>query len=97
MLKKLVNKMKTKAFLATGAGTAVVASALPGVSSANAITFGTNTLDVSASDVVSTGFNFANMFGEYTTLILGVMIAPVVVGFIVWLWRKLPKFGGGRA
>lgn len=46
---------------------------------------------IAVTDVVKTGWNFMNMFGPYTMLILGVIFAIFGISFIIWLWGKLPK------
>lgn len=45
-------------------------------------------LDLSPLDMIKTGFSFAGMFDEFTLLILGIIFAPVAIGFIVWLIRN---------
>lgn len=83
--------MKTMAVV--GAMIALVA-ALPTGAGAAPIDFSsTGGVDISTTDIVETGFSFTSMFGEHTMLILGVMFAATAIGFIIWLWRKLPKFG----
>lgn len=93
LLKKLFSKTGALALMALTA-----LAALPVSVGAAPIDFGTTTgIGVKATDVVTTGFSFANMFGEYTTLILGAIFAPVALGFVIWLMRKLPKFGGSKS
>lgn len=53
-------------------------------------------LGVSPADVVATGFNFASLFNDYTTLVLGILFAPVMVGFVIWVVRKIPRLGSRR-
>lgn len=95
IMKNLVEKVKGKK---TGAlallGTGGALAALPVSVGAAPIDFATTTgIDITTTDVVSTGFSFANMFGPYTMLVLGIMFAPVGIGFIIWLWNKLPRLG----
>lgn len=93
MFKKLLKKGKAQVYALMAAVTAMVA--VPGAAMAAPIDFSTTPgLGVSVTDVVGTGMSFANMFNDYTMLILAVIMAPVAVGFLIWLWRKLPRFGG---
>lgn len=97
---ELKTKVSNKVALVVATVSAAVAVVPVSASAATGggIDFSTTTgIQVAPTDVVSTGFSFANMFGPYTTLVLGVIFAPVAIGFIIWLWRKLPKFGGGKA
>lgn len=103
MFEKIKGKFASAKAKMMAAATAVMALALPVSAQAStppstAIDFsGTAGLDVGVTDVVSTGFSFMNMFGQYTTLVLGVLFAPVAIGFVIWIWKKLPKMGGGKA
>mgnify|MGYP001293290461 CR=1 FL=1 len=85
--KKLRGKM-------AGILTAAIAvfAAVPSVVGAAPMDFSTQEVGIDVNDVVGTGFSFMNMFGQYTMLVLGVIFAPVAIGFIIWLWKKLPKF-----
>lgn len=49
-------------------------------------------LNLSPADAVSTGFNFMNNFGGWTMLVAGLIIAPVAIGFVLWILKKIPKF-----
>lgn len=90
----LVQKVKSKKVGALSLMALGAIAALPVSASAAPIDFATTTgIDVTPADVVSTGFSFANMFGPYTTLVLGIIFAPVGIGFIIWLWNKLPRLG----
>lgn len=87
-------KTTAMALLAMTALAALPVSASAAAAPTGPIDFSTTTgINVSTTDVVSTGFSFANMFGPYTMLVLGIMFAPVGLGFIIWLWGKLPKLG----
>lgn len=68
-------------------------AALPTAVGAAPLSFTGQDIGIEVTDVVSTGFSFMTMFGPYTMLILGVIFAPVAIGFVIWLMRKLPKFG----
>lgn len=95
MFKKIKALLQRKAAVVMTAAIALIA-ALPTAVGAAPIDFSTTTgLTVSTTDVVATGWSFANMFGSWTMLVLGIIVAPVVIGFVIWLMRKLPKFGGG--
>lgn len=87
---------KGKAALSVLGGTTALAALAPAAGAAP-IEFTGQSLNVDVADVVSTGFNFANLFNEYTLLVLGIMLAPVLIGFIIWLWGRLPKKGKASA
>jgi hypothetical protein len=73
-------------------------AALPVAVGAAPIDFSTTTgVDIAPTDIISTGFSFAKMFDAQTTLVLGLIFAPVGIGFLIWLIRKLPKFGGSKS
>jgi len=93
---KILQRIKQKrAALALMALAAM--AALPVSASAAPIDFSTTTgVNVSPTDVIETGFSFMGLFDTYTMLVLAIIFAPVAIGFIIWLWRKLPKLGGGK-
>lgn len=94
----LFKKLLKKPIALLSAALMVAMSAMATSASAAPIDFTTaGTLTVDPVDVVKTGFSFVGLFDQYTLLVLGVIFAPVAIGFIIWLWRKLPKFGGGKA
>lgn len=68
-------------------------AAIPTGVGAAPLTFTGQTVGVEVTDVVTSGFSFMNMFGDYTMLVLAVIFAPVAIGFLIWLFRKLPKMG----
>jgi len=93
-VKKFVKSKFSKSMLAVSA---IAMAAMPTVGAAG-IDFSTNTATLpDVKDVVSTGFSFMGMFDTYTMLVLGIIFAPVAIGFILWLWRKLPKMGSSKA
>jgi hypothetical protein len=93
MKKWIANKLQSKKKLAYFAFVALMAlAALPTTAGAAPIDFTGTTVGVSVTDVTSTGVSFMNIFGDYTMLILGVIFAPVIIGFVIWLMKKMPKF-----
>jgi hypothetical protein len=89
----IANKLQSKKKLAYFAFAALMAiAALPTAAGAAPIDFTGTTTGVSVTDVTSTGISFMNIFGEYTMLILGVIFSPVIIGFLIWLMKKMPKF-----
>lgn len=95
MLKDKLKKFKASALALTAM---MAVAAIPGTVGAAPIDFtNTGTLNVPVTDVVKTGFSFMGLFDEYTMLVLGVIFAPVAIGFVLWLWKKLPKMGSGKA
>lgn len=104
MIKALFGKVKDKAgklkSKAVGMVSMAIAAvmALPVAAGAAPVDFSTTTgINVTPTDVIGTGFSFMGMFDEYTMIVLGIIFAPVAIGFIVWIWRKLPKLGSGKA
>lgn len=96
---KLFKSLKSKIAGVAGATSAVAVSAFAGGASAStppsqAVDFSSMSgLTVDPLDVVSTGFSFMRMFDNYTVIVLGLIFAPVAVGFVLWLWSKLPRMG----
>lgn len=86
---------KGKTAIAAIGGTGLVAALAPAVGAAP-IEFTGQKLDVDIGDVIGTGFNIANMFGPYTVVILAFIIAPVLVGFLIWLFSKIKKHAPGQ-
>lgn len=83
-----------KGILAMMALAVVMSFAVPGAALAAPIDFSTTDgVNVTVTDVVGTGFSFMNMFDQWTLLILGIIFAPVAIGFLIWLFRKLPRYG----
>lgn len=84
-----------KTLLGVLGGTGAIAALAPAAGAAP-IEFTGQSLDVDVGDVIGTGFNIANMFGPYTTLILAFIIAPVLVGFLIWLFKKIKSSAVGK-
>lgn len=77
-----------------GAAMMAMAGSAFATTTSNAVDFSsTGGLGIDVADVVSTGFSFAKLFNSYTTLIVAIIMAPVLIGFIVWLFKKMPKMG----
>lgn len=91
----LFSSGKKKAGLALTAMVAVLALAVP-VSAAppdNSIDFSTTDgFGVSIMDIINTAWSFIAQFDTFTMLILAVIIVPTLIGFIIWLMSKMPKF-----
>lgn len=85
---KKEKQKKGKTLLGILGGTGAIAALAPAAGAAP-IDFTNQTLDVSVTDVVATGFNFANMFNDYTLIVLGVIFAPILIGFVIWLFGKI--------
>lgn len=94
-LKAFIAKPKKSLFMMAMAAMAV--AALPAAVGAAPIDFSTSgSLEVDIADTVASGWNFFNMFGTWTTLVIGLILVPTLGGFIFWVLRKLPKFSGGK-
>jgi hypothetical protein len=87
---------KVKGVLAASMAAAAL-TAIPTSVGAAPIDFSTQKIGVDVPDVVGTGFSFMGMFDTYTLLVLGAIFAPVAIGFVIWIMRKMPKFGGGKS
>lgn len=97
MTLKLFQKLASKTKLGTMMAALVLALALPVSAYAAPVDFSGTSLNIDPMDVIATGFNFMTQFNTYTTIVLGIMFAPVAIGFILWLWAKLPKMGKKKA
>ena len=84
-----------KTLLGILGGTGAIAALAPAAGAAP-IEFTGQSLNVDVGDVIGTGFNIANMFGPYTMLILAFIIAPVLIGFLIWLFSKIKKHAPGQ-
>lgn len=94
-MKTLVSKVvgKSKAGLMAIAGM-VAALVVPASAMAAPIDFSTTDgIGVGVEDVIGTGFSFMGMFDTWTMLVLAIIFAPVAIGFLIWLFRKLPRLG----
>lgn len=59
----------------------------------NSIDFSTTDgFGVSIMDIINTAWSFIAQFDTFTMLILAVIIVPTLIGFIIWLVSKMPKF-----
>lgn len=83
---------KGKLALSAVGGTAALAALAPAAGAAP-VTFTGVTTGVTVEDAVATGVNFMNIFGEYTTLAIGIAIAAIIIGFIFFVVKKIPKKG----
>lgn len=100
MIKSLFGKVKDKAgklkSKAVGMVSLAIAAvmALPVAAGAAPVDFSTTTgLQIEPTDVIGTGFSFMGMFDAYTMIVLGIIFAPVAIGFVLWIWGKLPRLG----
>lgn len=50
-----------------------------------------NPLNFAAPDIVQTAWNFVKTYDQYVILLLGIIFAPVALGLIVWLQKKVPS------
>lgn len=99
---KFFKGIKNKLAAVTTLTMALAVSAFAGAAAASppsqAVDFSNMSgLTVDPLDVVSTGFSFMRMFDNYTVIVLGLIFAPVAVGFVLWIWGKLPKMGSKRS
>jgi hypothetical protein len=45
----------------------------------------------SVIDAIQTGLNFAKKYGTYILLILGLILSPTIISFLIWMMRGFPK------
>lgn len=92
-LGNLFSSAKKKAVaMFTLAMAAIAVAAVP--VGAAPVDFSTTTgIAITPTDVIGTGFSFMGMFDQYTMIVLGIIFAPVAIGFVIWIWNKLPKLG----
>lgn len=84
-----------KTLLGILGGTGAIAALAPAAGAAPIEFTGVST-GLNVADAVGTGLNFMGIFGEWTYLVLGVIIAAAVIGFIVWLVNMIPKKGKSK-
>lgn len=56
------------------------------------IDFGNGGFTFSLADIMTSAWNFISGFNMYVILILALILVPTLVGFVIWLMSKLPKF-----
>lgn len=94
MIKKIALKLKNKMMLAVGA--VAMALAVPTVVGAAPLDLSGAGLQVDPADAVATGKSFAGGYSPWVLLIVGLLLVPTLVGFVIYLAKRAPKFGGGK-
>lgn len=101
---KLLQFLKNKKSLGVLSALALVLGALPTSASAAGGGGQTYTVDFSGggfqftlSDIMTTAWNFISQFNLYVVLILALIIVPTLVGFVIWLMSKVPRFRKSKA
>lgn len=51
-------------------------------------------IGVSIPDMISTAFNFFGLFNNWVLLVAALIFVPVLAGFLIWIVKKAPRFGG---
>lgn len=87
---------KGKGLLSVLGATGALAALAPAAGAAP-LTFDGVDTGLNVADAVVTGVNFMGIFGDWTYLALGIIIAAAIIGFVIWLVNKIPKKGGSRA
>jgi len=72
-----------------GGGVQAHASATP----APGIDFSGQSNGIDVMGAISSAFSFLGMFNAWVYLVLGIVLAPVMIGMIFWLVGKLKKRG----
>lgn len=69
-------------------------AALPMSASAAAqeIDFGSGGFTFQLADIMGSAWNFIEQFNTYVILILALILVPTLVGFVIWLMSKVPRF-----
>lgn len=91
MKKVLAFLKKPKAMLLAMVAAFVAVPASAGASSQE-IDFGSGGFTFQLSDVMGSAWNFIEQFNTYVILALALIIVPTLVGFIIWLVSKVPRF-----
>ncbi|MFD0717684.1 hypothetical protein [Paenibacillus sp. GCM10027626] len=89
----MLNIFKKKKKVTAVAGASLALAALPSAVGAAPISFGDSSIGITTTDAIATGFNFMGLFDSWTMLVVGIIFAPVAIGFIIWLMGKLPRMG----
>lgn len=95
-MKHLLSKVKKRMGLFLGAMVAVMALAIPMSASAASpapIDFSSTAgFGVTVPEIIDSAWSFIAQFDTFTMLVLAIMLVSTLVGFIIWLVSKLPKF-----
>lgn len=96
-MKNLLGKVKKRMGLLLGAMVAIMALAIPMSASAapspEPIDFSSTTgFGVTVPEIIDSAWSFIAEFDTFTMLVLAIMLVSTLVGFIIWLVSKLPKF-----
>lgn len=93
LFKRGIKKARKKVAVGLAAMVALVASATSAMASPPpGLDFGSGDFDFSLADVVATAWNFLGIFPVWVQLVLGIILASTLIGFILWIFSKLPKY-----
>lgn len=56
------------------------------------IDFGSGGFTFQLADIMGSSWNFIEQFNTYVILILALILVPTLVGFVIWLMSKVPRF-----
>ena len=90
---KLIKRKKSLSLVMTAilalAALPLSASAAP---PSQEISFGSGGFTFQLSDIMGSAWNFIEQFNTYVILILALILVPTLVGFVIWLMSKVPRF-----
>lgn len=97
LLRGLIGKNRKKRMLATAFMAVFALMILPFSASASAppsneLEFGSGGFSFDIGDIIGSAWNFIAGFDDYVLLILALIVVPTLVGFVIWLMSKLPRF-----
>lgn len=95
MIKKVLGKGKRLGLMMVTAIVgmfAVASSASASGGGSEAIDFGSGGFSFSLADIMTSAWNFIAGFNTYVILILALILVPTLVGFVIWLMSKVPRF-----
>lgn len=93
MKKMLAFLKKPKAVLLAMITAFLAVPAAAGASSPDqSIAFDNGGFSFQLSDIMTTAWNFIGQFNPYLILILALILVPTLIGLIIWLVKKAPRF-----
>lgn len=94
MFKKLFQKGKKKSVAMFAMMMALFAvAAIPASASSQAIDFsGSTGFSFSLTDIMNSAWSWIGQFNTYVIFVLALILVPALVGFILWIVSKVPRF-----
>lgn len=97
MVKNLIGKFKKNKMVSMVTMAMMALMALPVAASAspptNVIDFSQGTgFKFGIMDIINSAWSFVAQFDTYTIFVLALLVVPTLIGFVIWIISKLPKF-----